>query len=84
MTPPGDVVHLDPETLMPVGVSKPCPSTTVAHLAFGGPSGVRVLCGNLAGHAGPHIFHVEWTDHTTTPGLKERLDSAKKPTRRPH
>ena len=56
------VIHLDAETLLPVGISTPCPATTTAHLGFKGLSGVRVPCGHLAGHDGPHVFHVEWTD----------------------
>jgi hypothetical protein len=65
------VIHLDSETLLPVGVSTPCPSTTFASLGYGGRrgprgfaglTGVLVPCGNLADHDGPHVFHVEWTD----------------------
>lgn len=56
------VVHLDSETLLPVAVSTPCASTVMAHLGFQGLSGVRVPCGDLAGHEGPHVFRVEWTD----------------------
>ena len=65
------VVHLDAETLMPVAVSTPCPATTFASLGFTsrpgrpgfqGLTGCLVPCGELAGHDGPHVFHVEWTE----------------------
>ena len=67
------VIHLDPETLLPVSVSKPCPSTTFAYLGFQVPglTSVRVPCGNLAGHEGPHVFHVQWSDPHREEGIKK-------------
>lgn len=62
--PTTPVVHLDAETLLPVGISSPCPSSAVAHLGASMPGGSRLMCGLLAGHGGPHVFHMEWTDPT--------------------
>ena len=36
-----------------------CPHKTTVHLAVGQPT--QLGCGLLAGHPGPHEFHVEWT-----------------------
>ena len=81
---PEAVVNLDAETLLPIGVSKPCPSTQVAHLGIADPRGIRVPCGLLDGHSGPHVFHIEWTDPTSQPSsLKQRMDAAQPRLRRP-
>lgn len=78
------VAHLDADTLVPTGVSKPCPSSAVAHLGASCPGGSRLLCGLLAGHAGAHVFHMEWTDPLyAEPSLGQRMAAARTPTRRP-
>jgi len=83
-TPDEPVVHLDAETRVPVGVSKACPSTVVAHLGAVHPSGAVLRCGLLDDGHRRHVFHIEWTDPTDTPpSLGDRMKAANKPTRRP-
>lgn len=83
------VVHLDAETLAPIGVSKPCPSSTVAYLGFGNQHGVRIPCGLLAGHYPDtdHEYRIAWRDPGDgtpgAPGLRQRMEATQKPIRRP-
>ena len=59
---PEPVVYLDARTHMPIAVSTPCPSRVIAHLGMSTPAGTELPCGLLAGHEGPHTYHIEWVD----------------------
>lgn len=39
-----------------------CTSTALAILAAVDPKGAELHCTLLAGHAPPHVFHMEWAD----------------------
>jgi hypothetical protein len=52
------VIHLDAETLLPVGASVPCPARIEG--PFLGSDATFVQCGELVGHDGPHHFYIEW------------------------
>lgn len=78
------VIHLDAETLTPIGVSKPCSATAVAHLGTASPGGARVPCGLLADGHERHVFHIEWTDPAPAPPSEQGAKTAaERPMRRP-
>lgn len=83
-TNPDPVVHLDPRTFAPVGVSVPCPSRATAHLGIADPNGVSLPCGLLLDHDPPHRFLMEWTDPPEPTSLGDRLAAGEPKIRRPH
>lgn len=62
---------------------RPCRAKTIAYLGFGG-DGQLIPCGLLAGHEGPHRYHVEWWGEDPEPymSLRDRMERAMRPRRR--